>query len=305
MRRRNFLKGSFAIGAGALLGTSLAACSATAPSTTVVGTSQPLDGSELPVVPASRVLLAYFSRAGENYYYGDRTSLEIGNTQVVAELISSAISVDVFRIEAEDPYPDSYEATVARNVAEQNSDARPAIAGVIPSIEGYEIVLLGSGIWNVEPPMIMRTFVESVDLSGTTIFPFITYAVSGLGRTIDDYTRLCPRSTIGEGLAIRGEEATRRPRRGGHLAPDDRTASSLRRLSRCPPPAGNLLRNIFGGGPRRQRESAPAVAGRPARAPESRCARRKVNMTTWFTTGASSGWVPRWHGLSSTTATTR
>ena len=208
MRRRNFLKGSFAIGAGALLGTSLAACSAhRTVAATVVGTSQPLDGSELPVVPASRVLLAYFSRAGENYYYGDRTSLEIGNTQVVAELISSAISVDVFRIEADDPYPDSYEATVARNVAEQNSDARPAIAGVLPSIEGYEIVLLGSGIWNVQPPMIMRTFVESVDVRGTTISPFITYAVSGLGRTIDDYTRLCPRSTIGEGLAIRGEEA--------------------------------------------------------------------------------------------------
>lgn len=38
------------------------------------------------------------------------------------------------------------------------------------------------------------------------IFPFVTYAVSGLGDTIDDYARLCPRSTIGEGLAVRGEE---------------------------------------------------------------------------------------------------
>ena len=53
----------------------------------------------------------------------------------------------------------------------------------------------------------MRTFVENVDLSGKTIFPFVTYAVSGLGSTIDDYTRLCPRSTIGEGLAVRGEQA--------------------------------------------------------------------------------------------------
>src|SRR5829696_4126677 len=67
--------------------------------------------------------------------------------------------------------------------------------------------VLGSGIWNVRPPMIMRTFVESVDLGSKTILPFVTYAVSGLGRTIDDYTRLCPRSTIGEGLAVRGEEA--------------------------------------------------------------------------------------------------
>jgi flavodoxin len=153
------------------------------------------------------VLLAYFSRAGENYYYGDTTNLEIGNTEVVAGMISSAAKVDVYRIEAADPYPDSYRATVDRNVREQNDDARPAIAGAVPTVENYATVLLGSGIWNVRPPMIMRTFVESVDLSGKRIFPFVTYAVSGLGRTIDDYARLCPRSTIGEGLAIRGEEA--------------------------------------------------------------------------------------------------
>ena len=132
--------------------------------------------------------------------------LQVGNTAVVADMISSAVAVDVFRIEAADPYPDSYDATVERNVREQNAEARPAIAGNLPAVGGYDAVLLGSGIWNVRPPMIMRTFVESVDLSGKTIFPFVTYAVSGLGRTIDDYTRLCPRSTIGEGLAVRGEQ---------------------------------------------------------------------------------------------------
>jgi Flavodoxin len=54
--------------------------------------------------------------------------------------------------------------------------------------------------------MIMRTFVEAFDWTGKTIRPFVTYAVSGLGRTIDDYTRLCPGATITEGLAVRGEE---------------------------------------------------------------------------------------------------
>ncbi len=65
------------------------------------------------------MLLAYFSRPGENYYYGDRIDLEIGNTQVVAEMIAAAISVDVYRIEAVDPYPDDYEQTVQRNVHEE------------------------------------------------------------------------------------------------------------------------------------------------------------------------------------------
>jgi flavodoxin len=205
MNRRTLLQNSFALGAGALL----TGCGAPATPSTSGAVISP---SRATPEPDSRVLLAYFSRAGENYFNGGRTVLQVGNTAVVADMISSAMSssavaVDVFRIEAADPYPDSYDATVERNVREQNAEARPAIAGALPDVAPYDTVLLGSGIWNVRPPMIMRTFVEGVDLSGKTIFPFVTYAVSGLGRTVDDYTRLCPRSTIGEGLAVRGEEA--------------------------------------------------------------------------------------------------
>jgi hypothetical protein len=54
--------------------------------------------------------------------------------------------------------------------------------------------------------MIMSTFAESFDFNGKTIFPLTTYAVSGLGTTVRDYTSSCPGATIGEGLAIRGEE---------------------------------------------------------------------------------------------------
>jgi hypothetical protein len=79
------------------------------------------------------------------------------------------VVVDVYRIEAADPYPEGYEATVERNATEQREDARPAIANPLPLGDGYDTMLLGSGIWNVQPPMIMRTFVESVDLTGMTI----------------------------------------------------------------------------------------------------------------------------------------
>ncbi len=103
-----------------------------------------------------RILLAYFSRAGENYYYGGRTNLETGNTEVLAGMISNAMSCDVHRIEAAEPYPDSYDATVARNVREQNTDGRPAVANPLPGIEEYDTVLLASGIWNVRAPMSWR-----------------------------------------------------------------------------------------------------------------------------------------------------
>jgi flavodoxin len=151
-------------------------------------------------------LLAYFSRAGENYYYGGRTNLTVGNTEVLAGMISRLINCDVYRIEAVDPYPNDYGETVARNVQEQDANARPAIANSLASIELYDTVLLGSPIWNVRAPMIMSTFAESFDFTSKTVIPFVTYAVSGLGTTVRDYTALCPGATIGEGLAVRGEE---------------------------------------------------------------------------------------------------
>ena len=206
MNRRTLVKGSLALGAGALLGTQLAGCSpSTAPSP---ARSQPRVTPEGNIgSSSSKVLLVYFSRAGENYYYGGRIDLEVGNTEVVANMIASTIAVDVYRIQAADPYPAGYEATVERKKQEQGDEARPAIAGRLPAVDTYNTVLLGSPIWNVRPPMIMRTFADNVDLRGKTIYPFVTYAVSGMGNTIDDYTRFCRGASIGVGLAVRGEEA--------------------------------------------------------------------------------------------------
>ena len=57
----------------------------------------------------------------------------------------------------------------------------------LASIERYDVVLLASPIWNVRAPMIMATFAERYDFSGKTVFPVVTYAVSGLGTVPDDY----------------------------------------------------------------------------------------------------------------------
>jgi flavodoxin len=152
-----------------------------------------------------KVLIAYFSRAGENYYYGGRRDLKIGNTEVLATMIAKHIAADVYRIRAASPYQHDYEATVARNVREQNADARPRIANPLKSIEDYHVVLLGSPIWNVRPPMIMSTFAERFDFSGKTIHPFVTYAVSDLGTTMETYRDLSTGARISAGLAVRGE----------------------------------------------------------------------------------------------------
>jgi hypothetical protein len=58
----------------------------------------------------------------------------------------------------------------------------------------------------VQPPMIMATFVEAIDLTGKTVRPFVTYAVSGLGSTAAFYRDLNTGAQLGDGLAIQGEE---------------------------------------------------------------------------------------------------
>jgi hypothetical protein len=132
-----------------------------------------------------RILLAYFSRPGENYWNGGRRNLDVGNTEVLAQTISARLECDVYRIEPVDSYPDSYDETVARNVREQEADARPVIADPLRSIAQYDTVLLAGPIWNLRAPMIMSTFADRYDFAGKTVFPITTYAMSGLGTTPD------------------------------------------------------------------------------------------------------------------------
>ena len=58
-------------------------------------------------------------------------------------------------------------------------------------------------------PMPVFTFLEAHDLSGKTIVPFCTHEGSGLGRSVAEIRKTCPRSTVLDGLAIRGGDVHR------------------------------------------------------------------------------------------------
>ena len=175
---------------------------------------------------AGKVLVAYLSRPGENYYYGDRTRLEVGNTKVVAAMIAELIDCDIHEIRAADPYPDAYDACVDRNKREQDDEARPEIANPLGDTDKYDVVLVGSPIWNVRTPMIMETFAGSHSFAGKTIHPFVTYAVSQLGSAERDYRRsLKERPWVMCSLS-----RARRPRTPGQKLPSGSTGSALPHL---------------------------------------------------------------------------
>jgi flavodoxin len=203
MRRRAFLRLGLGGVGGAAVGV-LGACGAQSPRDATPDRARNPRPAQAP--GGGRILLAYFSRPGENYWNGGRRNSQSA-TPRRWRAISARLDSDVHRIEAVDPYPADYDETVERNVREQDTDARPAIANPLGSIDGYDTILLASPIWNVRAPMIMSTFAERYDFAGKTVHPVTTYAMSGLATTPEDYGRDCPGARIGTGLAVRGEQA--------------------------------------------------------------------------------------------------
>jgi flavodoxin len=131
-----------------------------------------------------------------------------GHTRTVANYVHALVGGDLVEIETVDPYPEDYDTLVALNVAQQQSEYKPPLQTVIENIRDYDIVFIGSPLWNVRLTPPARSFLSSHDLSGRTVVPFVTYIVSGMGRSRQDIQEICPEARLLDGLAILGEEAT-------------------------------------------------------------------------------------------------
>lgn len=154
-------------------------------------------------------LVAYFSRAGQNYGHGGVIDLPKGNTEVLAEAIAADMGADLFRIDTVEPYPVDYYACTDQAKRELREKARPAIQGPLPSMDGVDKLVLGYPNWWGTVPMAVKTFLDAVDLAGVTIAPLCTNEGSGLGGSVGDLRRSYPAATVVEGLSVRGTDVAR------------------------------------------------------------------------------------------------
>jgi flavodoxin len=153
---------------------------------------------------SGKVLIAYFSRAGENYNVG---YLKVGNTAVMAGYIHERLSgSDIFKIEPVIPYPDQYDECTEVAKKEQRENARPAVKTHIADINKYDVIYIGYPIWWGTMPQIMFTFLEEYNLSGKMIIPFCTHEGSSFGSSVNDLMKKCPDSKFLDGLAVRGSD---------------------------------------------------------------------------------------------------
>ena len=149
-------------------------------------------------------LIAFYSRADENYFGGDLRYIKVGNTQRAAEMIQEAVGGELFQIRQQEPYSADYRTCVDQARRDWQEKARPALAAFPESLEGYDDIYLGYPNYWGTMPMAVYTFLEHYDLTGKTIHPFCTHEGSGLAGTERDVQKAAPGATVTKGLAIHG-----------------------------------------------------------------------------------------------------
>ncbi len=157
----------------------------------------------------SKKLIAFYSRADENYVNGLIKQLQVGNTETVAGIIKELTGADLFKIEQSKPYSKNYNECIEQAQADQRQNARPELKSYPESLDEYDVVYLGFPNYWSTMPMAVFTFLEHFDFSGKTIKPFCTHEGSSLGNSVSDIKRLCPDAKVEDGLAIHGFKVNR------------------------------------------------------------------------------------------------
>lgn len=154
-------------------------------------------------------LIAFYSRADENYVSGMIKSLEVGNTEVAAGIIRKLTDAELFKIEQIQPYAKDYNECIVQAQEDQKRNARPILKDYLKTIADYDVIYLGFPNYWGTIPMAVFSFLENYDFNGKIIKPFCTHEGSGLGNSISDIKKLCPGAKVLEGLAIQGSSVQR------------------------------------------------------------------------------------------------
>jgi flavodoxin len=155
----------------------------------------------------ARTLIAFFSRADENYFGGAMRYVKVGNTEIVCNIMKELIPADSFKIEMKNPYSPVYMTCIEEAKKDLRSKARPELVAVPESIDEYDTIVLAYPNYWGTMPMAVFTFLEQFDFSGKTILPLCTNEGSGMGGSERDIKRTCSGAAVKKGLSITGSQA--------------------------------------------------------------------------------------------------
>ena len=155
----------------------------------------------------AKTLIAFFSRADENYFGGAMRYVKVGNTEIVVGLMKELIEADGFKIEMKEPYSPVYMTCIDQAKKDLRAGARPELVSMPESIDEYDTIVLAYPNYWGTMPMAVYTFLEHFDFSGKTILPLCTNEGSGMGGSEKDIKKSCPGAAVKAGLPITGSRA--------------------------------------------------------------------------------------------------
>ena len=155
----------------------------------------------------SKTLIAFFSRANENYFAGAMRYVKVGNTEIVCNLMKEKIDADTFKIEMKNPYSPVYMTCIEEAKKDLREKARPELVSCPDSIDGYDTVILAYPNYWGTIPMAVATFLEKYDFTGKTILPLCINEGSGMGGSERTIKQCAPDADVKRGLSITGSDA--------------------------------------------------------------------------------------------------
>lgn len=108
------------------------------------------------------------------------------NTQQVANRIKALTDADIYEIRTVKPYPDDPYETSDISKEERSSGDLPEIAEEFPDLSRYDVIFVGSPIWDGYVSTPMESYLEQTDFSGKIIVPFCTSMGSGESSFLKD-----------------------------------------------------------------------------------------------------------------------
>ncbi|MCD8040022.1 MAG: NAD(P)H-dependent oxidoreductase [Clostridia bacterium] len=124
-----------------------------------------------------------------------------GNTKSVAKLLQESTGYDAEEIFTVRPYSSYYNDVVEQGEREVKTEYMPPIIPLKADFSEYDTVILGTPVWWYSVAPAVRTFLTQYNLSGKTLYPFVTNG-GWAGHALQDISALCKGATVKRGLDV-------------------------------------------------------------------------------------------------------
>lgn len=145
-------------------------------------------------VNSNKILVCYFSATGV--------------TEKAAQRLAEITGGTLHNIRPAELYTDAdldWRDSLSRCYLEMHNPAsRPTLKDSVTDMSGYSVVFIGYPNWWNTHPTIINTFIESNDLQGKTIVPFMTSGGSHITNSDKELHATYPSLNIAKGMLMNG-----------------------------------------------------------------------------------------------------